>query len=87
MVHSLKNVVRAVGTCFSLAILVALPAHARGTGRTGRLAGLARLRGDALGIGFAARSMFSSRRHVPCRVVPRSAGPRANAKAGGLKRG
>src|SRR5438876_9799612 len=29
MVHSLKNVVRAVGTCFSLAILVALPAQAR----------------------------------------------------------
>src|SRR5881398_3383430 len=29
MVHSLKNVVRAVGTCFSLAMLVALPAHAR----------------------------------------------------------
>ena len=29
MIHSLKNVVRAVGTCFSLAILVALPAQAR----------------------------------------------------------
>ena len=29
MVHSLKNVVRAVGTCFSLAMLVALPAQAR----------------------------------------------------------
>ena len=29
MVHSLKNVIRAVGTCFSLAILVALPAQAR----------------------------------------------------------
>src|SRR5437016_5596209 len=29
MVHSIKNVVRAVGTSFSLAILVALPAQAR----------------------------------------------------------
>ena len=29
MVHSLKNVVRAVGICFSLAMLVALPAQAR----------------------------------------------------------
>jgi len=29
MIHSLKNVVRAVGTCFSLAMLVALPAQAR----------------------------------------------------------